>query len=55
MGGNANLTGKRFYNTENDRFVLNVKPTSPWMCELRYVRSGEMINWTGDCNAQEMY
>jgi hypothetical protein len=49
---NFSLTGDGFYNTENDRFVLHVKTTGRWTCDLKYVRTGERVNITGKCNGK---
>ena len=46
------LTGVGSYNTEIDRFVLNVKARGPLTCDLKYVRTGEKINITGKCNGK---
>jgi pimeloyl-ACP methyl ester carboxylesterase len=43
------LTGKGSYNTDNDRFVLDVSTTGRWTCDLKYVRTGERIKITGKC------
>ncbi|HLO32168.1 MAG TPA: alpha/beta fold hydrolase [Anaerolineales bacterium] len=51
---NFKLTGTGFYNTELDRFVLDVKTTGRWNCDLRYVRRGENINVTGKCNGKSI-
>ena len=51
---NFSLTGKGSYNTENDRFVLEVKTTGRWTCDLKYVRSGERVNLTGKCNGKSI-
>ena len=47
---NFSMTGKGSYNTENDRFVLELKTTGRWTCNLKYVRLGEKVNLTGRCN-----
>jgi pimeloyl-ACP methyl ester carboxylesterase len=51
---NFSMTGTGFYNTENDRFVLEVKTTGRWTCNLKYVRLGERLNVTGKCNGQSV-
>jgi pimeloyl-ACP methyl ester carboxylesterase len=51
---NFSMTGKGFYNTENDRFVLEVKTTGRWTCNLKYVRLGEKVNLTGKCNGKSI-
>ena len=49
---NFSMSGKGSYNLENDRFVLDVKTTGRWICNLKYVRSGENINLSGKCNGK---
>ncbi|HSB00332.1 MAG TPA: alpha/beta fold hydrolase [Anaerolineales bacterium] len=49
---NFKMTGSGFYNTEIDRFVLNLKTTGRWTCDLRYVRRGEKITLSGKCNGK---
>jgi pimeloyl-ACP methyl ester carboxylesterase len=51
---NFSMTGKGSYNTENDRFVLEVKTTGRWACNLKYVRVGEKINLTGKCDGKSI-
>ena len=48
------MTGTGFYNLNNDRFVLEVKTTGRWKCDLRYVRAGERINITGRCDGKSI-
>ncbi|HET9906250.1 MAG TPA: alpha/beta fold hydrolase [Anaerolineales bacterium] len=48
------MTGSGFYNLNNDRFVLEVKTTGRWKCDLKYVRSGERINITGRCDGKSI-
>jgi pimeloyl-ACP methyl ester carboxylesterase len=49
---NFKLTGSGFYNTDLDRFVLNLQTTGRWTCDLRYVRRGEKITLSGKCNGK---
>jgi hypothetical protein len=49
---NFSMTGNGFYHPENDRFVLNVKTTGRWTCNLKYVRTGERLKITGKCNGR---
>jgi hypothetical protein len=51
---NFRLTGQGFYNIERDRFVLMVKTTGRWTCNLKYVREGEKLNITGKCNGKSI-
>lgn len=51
---NFRMSGNGFYNTENDRFVLEVKTTGRWACNLQYVRFGEKLNITGTCNGKSI-
>jgi hypothetical protein len=44
-----------FYHTENDRFVLNIKTAGRWMCNLKYVRTGEQLKITGQCNGRPIH
>lgn len=46
---NFRLHGSGYYQTERDRFVLDVKVTGRWSCDVRYTRRGERINITGKC------
>lgn len=46
---NFTLTGTGSYNTNNDRFVLDVSTTGRWKCDLKYVRAGEDVKITGKC------
>ena len=48
------MTGNGSYNTENDRFVLEVKTTGRWTCNLKYVGFGEKVNLTGKCNGKSI-
>jgi len=49
---NFRMTGDGSYNTENDRFTLNLKTTGRWNCNLKYSRLGERIHITGKCNGK---
>jgi pimeloyl-ACP methyl ester carboxylesterase len=49
---NFRMTGDGSYNTENDRFTLNLKTTGRWNCDLKYSRLGDRINITGKCNGK---
>jgi hypothetical protein len=49
---NVRMTGNGRYNTELDRFVLNVRTTGRWNCNVQYVRRGERVNITGQCNGK---
>ena len=51
---NFKMTGSGLYNSENDRFVLDIKTTGRWSCDLVYARKGEMINITGKCNGKRI-
>jgi pimeloyl-ACP methyl ester carboxylesterase len=51
---NFSMTGKGSYSADNDRFVLEVKTTGRWVCNLKYVRLGERINVTGKCNGKSI-
>jgi hypothetical protein len=46
------MTGTGLYNTELDRFALDIKTTGRWVCDLRYVRRGEKITLSGKCNGK---
>jgi hypothetical protein len=48
------MRGTGFYNLNNDRFVLDVKTTGRWKCDLKYVRTGENINITGRCDGKSI-
>jgi hypothetical protein len=49
---NFRMTGSGRYNIELDRFVLNIKTTGRWTCDVEYVRRGDRINITGKCNGK---
>jgi pimeloyl-ACP methyl ester carboxylesterase len=46
------MTGTGSYNFNNDRFVLKVSTRGRWKCDLQYVRAGDQINITGECNGK---
>jgi|SRR5688572_7398622 len=48
------MTGTGFYNLNNDRFVLEVKTTGRWKCDLKYVCTGENINITERCDGKSI-
>jgi len=48
------MTGTGFYNINADRFVLEVKTSGRWQCNLKYVRSGERVNVTGRCDGKSI-
>ncbi|HEY6074629.1 MAG TPA: alpha/beta hydrolase [Anaerolineales bacterium] len=52
---NLSMTGDGSYNAQNDRFVLDVRTTGRWTCNLRYVRTGERINMTGKCDGKPIH
>ena len=49
---NFKMTGWGRYNIELDRFVLDVKITGRWRCDVEYVRRGDRINISGTCNGK---
>jgi pimeloyl-ACP methyl ester carboxylesterase len=49
---NFRMTGTGHYNTENDRFVLNIKTAGRWACDVEYVRQGERVAVHGQCNGK---
>jgi pimeloyl-ACP methyl ester carboxylesterase len=49
---NFKMTGTGSYNADRDRFVLDLKTTGQWTCNLKYVRTGAKINITGKCNGK---
>jgi len=51
---NFSMTGKGSYSADNDRFVLDVKTTGRWTCNLKYVRFGESVNVTGKCDGKSI-
>jgi pimeloyl-ACP methyl ester carboxylesterase len=51
---NFKLTGSGLYNTELDRFVLDVRITGRWTCDLTYTRRGERIHITGKCDGKRI-
>jgi pimeloyl-ACP methyl ester carboxylesterase len=55
LTANFNMTGSGSYDAERDRFVLNVKTTGRWACEMKYVRTGESVNITGKCNGKPVH
>jgi pimeloyl-ACP methyl ester carboxylesterase len=48
------LSGTGTYNSNNDRFVLDVKTAGRWKCDLKYVRKGDTLNLTGKCDGKNM-
>ena len=52
LTNNFIMTGEGTYNIEADRFVLRVQTTGRWICNLKYVRTGDRINVTGRCNGK---
>jgi len=51
---NFKMTGTGLYNTELDRFVLDIKVTGRWTCDLEYIRRGEKITVSGKCNGKPL-
>ena len=49
---NFRMTGWGRYNIELDRFVLKVKTTGRWSCNVQYVRRGEHIHISGKGNGK---
>jgi hypothetical protein len=49
------MTGSGSYDTNRDRFILNVKTTGRWTCDLKYVRTGERVNVTGKCDGKPVH
>jgi len=49
---NFKMTGSGVYNIELDRFVLDVKTTGRWTCDVEYVRRGDRVNLSGKCNGK---
>jgi hypothetical protein len=54
MTTNFIMTGTGFYNTNNDRFVLDVSTTGRWKCNLKYDRKGDKIKITGKCDGKNI-
>jgi hypothetical protein len=52
---NFRMTGTGRYNTELDRFVLNIKTTGRWACDVQYIRRGERVSITGKCNGKPVH
>jgi hypothetical protein len=46
------MNGTGHYNTENDRFVLDIKTTGRWACDVEYVRQGDRVAVHGQCNGK---
>jgi pimeloyl-ACP methyl ester carboxylesterase len=53
--GDLNMTGSGSYDTERDRFILNIKTTGRAACDVKYVRTGERVNVTGKCNGKPIH
>jgi pimeloyl-ACP methyl ester carboxylesterase len=51
---NFRMTGTGRYNTELDRFVLNIKTTGRWSCNVQYIRRGEKVTINGECNGKPL-
>ena len=47
------MTGTGFYNTNTDRFVLDVDTAGRWKCDLKYDRKGEKVKVTGKCDGKK--
>jgi pimeloyl-ACP methyl ester carboxylesterase len=47
------MTGTGFYNTNTDRFVLDVDTSGRWKCDLNYDRKGEKVKVTGKCDGKK--
>jgi len=52
LTGNFKMTGTGSYNIDRDRFVLDIKTTGRWTCDLKYARTGERININGKCDGK---
>jgi pimeloyl-ACP methyl ester carboxylesterase len=48
------MTGSGSYSSDRDRFVLDIKTTGRWTCDVKYTRTGEKINITGKCNGKPL-
>jgi hypothetical protein len=46
------MTGTGRYNTELDCFVMDIKTTGRWACNVQSIRRGEKVNITGTCNGK---
>ncbi len=48
------MTGAGSYDPDKDRFVLKVSTTGRWECQLKYVRTGDKSNVTGECDGKKV-
>ena len=46
------MTGSGSYDGTIDQFILTVKTTGRWKCDLTYTRTGEDVSITGKCNGK---
>jgi pimeloyl-ACP methyl ester carboxylesterase len=49
---NFKMSGEGRYNLELDRFVLDVRITGRWKCDVEYVRRGDRVRVSGKCNGK---
>jgi pimeloyl-ACP methyl ester carboxylesterase len=54
LTNNVKLTGTGLYNTELDRFILDVEVAGRWSCDLKYTRRGDRISITGKCDGKRI-
>jgi hypothetical protein len=48
------MTGTGSYDPDRDQFVLKVSTTGRWQCQLKYVRTGDKSNVTGECGGKKV-
>jgi pimeloyl-ACP methyl ester carboxylesterase len=51
---NFRMTGTARYNTAIDRFVLEIETTGRWSCNVQYIRRGEKVTISGECNGKPL-
>jgi hypothetical protein len=51
---NFAMTGTGRYNTELDRFLLDIQTTGRWSCDVQYGRNGERVTINGECNGKPL-
>ncbi len=48
------MTGTGSYDGTVDEFILGVKTTGRWKCDLTYIRTGEEVSITGKCDGKSV-
>jgi len=54
FSNNFIMTGTGSYDSTLDQFILSVKTTGRWKCDLTYTRTGEESSVTGKCDGKSI-